>query len=124
MLIVPEVVPTIRGDYDLNEPRQETAGVFLTSTARISPDKEMTIKAKNFAPFSTPVTIGRLPASSFLIGWPTAWARHRLEAGASEISDIHRNLQAGLLKAILEGSEFAGELGKFAIAEFRKDKVV
>jgi len=46
MLIVPEVVPTIRGDYDLNEPRQETAGVFLTSTARISPDKEMTVKAR------------------------------------------------------------------------------
>ncbi len=55
MLIVPEVVPTIRGDYDLNEPRQETVGVFLASTARISPDKEMTVKAKNFAPFSTPL---------------------------------------------------------------------
>ncbi len=40
------------------------------------------------------------------------------------MSDIHRNLQAGLLKAILEGSEFAGELGEFAVAEFRKDKVV
>jgi hypothetical protein len=51
MFIVPEVVPTIRGDYDLNEPRQETAGVYLTSTAPTSPDKEMTVKAKNLLHF-------------------------------------------------------------------------
>ena len=39
-------------------------------------------------------------------------------------SDVHGNLQAGLLKLILEGREFSGELSKFPIAEFRKDKLV
>jgi hypothetical protein len=39
-------------------------------------------------------------------------------------SDVDDDLQAGLLKLILEGRELVGELSEFAIVEFRKDKFV
>jgi hypothetical protein len=38
--------------------------------------------------------------------------------------DVQDKFQAGLLEAILEGGEFIGEFGEFAVVEFREDKLV
>ena len=48
----------------------------------------------------------------------------QLRPGMNPNSDIHCYLQAGFLKAVLERGEFASELHEFAVAEFRKDKLV